>query len=112
MKIGPKDPFGGPQGPEESKPKTNQADFQGQLEGTETSGPVGESGDAGSTKSIFGKFQDTGELRGEFVHRALEDFQGSIAPGDLDRIGRLLQEHSSEDPVVQAKLDRILSLSK
>jgi hypothetical protein len=111
MRIGPKDPYSGvPQEPEQVKQKPSETEFPtapvdtpGLAEGTDR---------AGSSKSVYTGFTDRTGLGGEFVRQTLGDFKGSVADADLERIGSMLASHMDEDPVVQGKLDRILSLAK
>lgn len=111
MRIGPKDPYSGvppapedaSQKPSEGKFSTGPVDAPRVTEGTEQ---------AGATKSVYSGFNDKTGLGGEFVRQTLGDFKGSVADRDLERIGGMLASHMDEDPVVQAKLDRILSLAK
>lgn len=116
MRIGPKDPFSGvPQGPEETKQEPSQTEFPSEAAQTEATGPAQEAGDtssASSVTSIYAGFKSRTELGGEFLRQTLDDFKGSIADSDLQRIGNLLQEQAEEDPLIQGKLDRILSLAK
>ena len=111
MRIGPKDPFSGvPQGPEEVKQKPSETEFStGQVE---TPGSTEGTDRAGAKKSVYAAFTDRTGLGGEFVRETLGDFKGSVADADLERIGSMLASHMEEDPVVQGKLDRILSLAK
>lgn len=112
MRIGPKDPYSGaPQGPEEAKKKPSETEFP-------TTTPVDAPGltertdRAAAGKSVYAGFTDRTGLGGEFVRQTLGDFKGSVADADLERIGKMLASHMDEDPVVQGKLDRILSLAK
>lgn len=111
MRIGPKDPYSGvPQEPEQVKQKPSETEFS--TSQVDTPGSVAGTDQAASSKSIYAGFTDRTGLGGEFVRQTLGDFKGSVADADLERIGKMLSSHMDEDPVVQGKLDRILSLAK
>lgn len=111
MRIGPKDPLSGvPQEPEGIKQKSSQTEFTaGEVESAETTQGTHS---AGSVKSVYSGFADRAQLGGEFIRQTLGDFKGQIPDEDLKAIGDMLSAHVSEDPVVEGKLDRILSLAK
>jgi hypothetical protein len=114
MKIGPKDPSLNVPSPEPDDVQQKKTDSQFSIgEGDETRGPAAAGpGAKDAVQSAYAAFTDKAQLADHLIDSTTGDFKGSIGGSDLQSVRQMISNQMEEDPYIQNKLDRIMSLAK
>lgn len=115
MKIGPKDPsLNVPSpGPDDVQQKKTDSQFSIGQGDIETQGPAAAGpGAKDAVQSAYASFTDKAQLANHLNDSTTGDFKGTIGSHDLQNVSQMLHSQMEEDPYIQNKLDRIMSLAK
>ena len=116
MKIGPKDPsLNVPSpGPEDVQQKKTESQFSVGEGDIETQGPAKAAGPGAkdAVQSAYASFTDKAQLANHLIDSTTGDFKGTIGESDLQNVSQMLRDQVEDDPYIQNKLERILSLAK